>query len=354
MSLVFVNMVEYSICLITEVFMRNWLQQIPKVELHVHLEGAIPLDTLWQLMVHYGGDPNVPTPDALADKFTYSDFPHFIQTWVWKNRFIRTPADFTTIAAAVARDWEAQHIRYVEAHYSPTDFARHGLAIGDITRAIRAGLDTVPGIRVHLIADVVRDSSVPQAMHTLETVAELKEYGVVGIGLGGSEQSHPPEKFTSVFARARQLGMRTSIHAGEAAGAQSIWGAINALRAERIGHATRAIEDRTLLDYFVKSQIPLECNPISNVRTGVVARIAAHPVGEFIARGMHVTINTDDPKMFNNTLVDEYAALMQDFALQPADVCRLIDNAIDAAFLSDAEKKALRLTFHADAAWVNC
>jgi adenosine deaminase len=228
------------------------------------------------------------------------------------------------------------------------------LAIGDITRAIRAGLDQVPEIRVQLIADVVRDSSVAQAMHTLETVAELKEYGVVGIGLGGSEQELPPEKFTTVFARARQLGMRTSVHAGEAAGAQSVWGAINALKAERIGHATRAVEDRTLLDYFVKSQLPLECNPISNVRTGVVTSIAAHPVGEFIARGMHVTINTDDPKMFNNTLVDEYAALMQDFALQPADVCRLIDNAIAAAFLSDDEKKALRHTFHADAAWVNC
>lgn len=333
--------------------MHTWLQQLPKVELHVHLEGAIPLDTLWHLMVQYGGDPSVPTPDALADKFTYSDFPHFIQTWVWKNKFIRTPADFTVIAAAVARDWAAQHIQYVEAHYSPTDFARHGLAIGDITRAIRAGLDQVPEIRVQLIADVVRDSSVAQAMHTLETVAELKEYSVVGIGLGGSEQSHPPEKFTSVFARARQLGMRTSVHAGEAAGAQSVWGAINALKAERIGHATRAVEDRTLLEYFVKSQIPLECNPISNVRTGVVASVAAHPVGEYIARGMHVTINTDDPKMFNNTLVDEYAALMQEFALSPADVCQLVDNAIAAAFLSDVEKSALRQRFHADTAWVS-
>lgn len=334
--------------------MHTWLQQLPKVELHVHLEGAIPLDTLWQLMMQYGGDPSVPTLDALMHKFTYSDFPHFIQTWVWKNRFIRTPADFTVIATAVARDWAAQHIHYVEAHYSPTDFARHGLAIGDITRAIRAGLAQVPEIRVQLIADVVRDSSVAQAMHTLESVAELKEYGVVGIGLGGSEQAHPPEKFASVFARARQLGMRTSVHAGEAAGAQSVWGAINALKAERIGHATRAVEDRTLLDYFVNSQLPLECNPISNVRTGVVTSVAAHPVGEYIARGMHVTINTDDPKMFNNTLVDEYAALMQDFALQPADVCRLIDNAIDAAFLSDVEKSALRQRFHADTSWVNC
>ncbi len=331
---------------------QQWLAQLPKVELHVHLEGAIPLDTLWQLMVQYGGDASVPTPAALAQKFTYSDFPHFIQTWVWKNTFIRTPADFTTIATAVARDWAAQQLHYVEAHYSPTDFARHGLAIGDITRAIRTGLDQVRAIRVQLIADVVRDSSVAQAMHTLESVAELKEYGVVGIGLGGSEQSHPPEKFTSVFARARQLGMRTSVHAGEAAGAQSVWGAINTLKAERIGHATRAVEDRTLLDYFVKSQIPLECNPISNVRTGVVPSVAAHPVGEYIARGMHVSINTDDPKMFNNTLVDEYAALMHHFALQPADICYLIDNAIDAAFLTDIEKNQLRQQFHADVAWV--
>lgn len=329
----------------------RWVDRIPKVELHVHLEGSIPLDALWQLIQQYGGDAQVPSLDAIVERFTYRDFPHFIETWVWKNRFIRTPADFTFIAEAVARDWAAQHIHYVEAHYSPTDFARHGISIGDITTAIRRGLDRVPDINVKLIADVVRDSSVSQAMHTLETVAELRDYGVIGIGLGGSEQSHPPEKMTTVFARARQLGLHTTVHAGEAAGAPSIWGAIHTLHAERIGHAARATEDPSLCAYLRQTQLPLEMCPLSNMRTGVVATFADHPVVEFIRQGMLVTINTDDPKMFNNTLADEYTLLMTQGGLHEADICTLIDNAIRASWLSDTEKSTLRTQLHTHSDW---
>ncbi len=332
--------------------MHTWLHSLPKVELHIHLEGSIPLTSLWQLMQQYDGDPDVPDMAALARKFQYRDFPHFINTWVWKNRFIRTAADFTTIAAAVAQDWANQNICYVESHYSPTDFARHGLTIGEITCAIRAGLNQVPAVHVNLIADVVRDSSIDRAMHTVETVAELREYGVIGIGLGGSEQTHPPAPFAPVFARARQLGLRTTAHAGEAAGAESIWGALTALGAERIGHATRASTDPKLCDFFVTQQIPLEMCPLSNVRTGVVADIPSHPIADFINRGMLVTVNTDDPKMFNNTLVDEYTQLMEHFHLSPATICQLIDNAVTASWLSDDEKHTLRATLQRHPHWV--
>lgn len=329
----------------------EWLASLPKVELHIHLEGAIPLPTLWQLVQQYGGDNEVTSIVALEQRFAYRDFPHFIDTWVWKNRFIRTYADFTLIAEAVARDLANQNIRYVESHYSPTDFARHGLEIGEITHAIRTGLDRVPEIEFKLIADVVRDSPIERAMRTVETVAELKEYGVIGIGLGGSEQRHPPAPFAPVFDRARQLGLRTTAHAGEAAGAESIWGALRDLNAERIGHAARANEDPALVDFMQSQQVPLEMCPISNLRTAVYGDIGQHPVGEFIARGMLVTINTDDPKMFNNTLVDEYALLMERFGLTQTHVCTLIDNAITASWLDDAAKATLRQMFHADLAW---
>jgi adenosine deaminase len=329
----------------------RWVDRLPKVELHVHLEGSIPLDALWQLIQQYGGDTSVPTMSTIEERFTYRDFPHFIETWVWKNQFIRTAADFTFIAEAVARDWAAQNIRYVEAHYSPTDFSRHGISIGDITAALRTGLHRVSGIHVNLIADVVRDSSVAQAMRTLETVAELRHYGVIGIGLGGSEQNHPPEKMTTVFARARQLGMHATIHAGEAAGAQSVWGAINALKAERIGHAARATEDRSLCEFLLKRQLPLEMCPLSNIRTGVVSTFATHPIVPFIRQGMLVTVNTDDPKMFNNTLADEYTLLMEEGGMNEHDICMLIDNAITASWLSDEQKSALRSSMHAHPDW---
>ena len=328
-----------------------WLASLPKVELHIHLEGAIPLPTLWQLVQQYGGDNDVTSVAALEQRFTYSDFPHFIATWVWKNRFIRTYTDFTVIAEAVARDLASQNICYVESHYSPTDFARHGLEIGEITRAIRTGLNRVPDITINLIADVVRDSPIERALRTVETVAELKEYGVIGIGLGGSEQSHPPAPFAPVFARARQLGLRTTAHAGEAAGAESIWGALRDLQAERIGHAARAYEDPPLVEYLRTHHIPLEMCPISNLRTGVYSDIGQHPVGDFITQGMLVTINTDDPKMFNNTMVDEYALLMERFGVSEQQICTLIDNAITASWLDDAAKVRLRQEFRAHPAW---
>jgi adenosine deaminase len=330
-----------------------WYYDLPKVELHVHLEGSIPLDTLWELIQQYGGDPSVPTRDALTERFQYTDFAHFIQTWVWKNRFIRTLADFTRIAEAVAHDYASQNIRYVEAHYSPTDFRTLGFTISEITQAIRTGLDRCPDTTVMLICDVVRDSPVERAMATVHAVAQLRHLGVVGIGLGGSEQSHPPEPFAPVFALARTYRLHTTVHAGEAAGPASIWGAIHALQPERIGHAGRAIEDPTLVAYYQTHRVALECCPLSNIRTNVFADMVSHPVGRFIAAGLVVTINTDDPKMFHNTLADEYRALVETHGLDQAAVCRLIDTAISVSWLSDAAKAALRTSFHTHPTWID-
>ena len=131
--------------------------RIPKVELHLHLEGAIPLPALWTLVEKYGGDPSVPDAKALAKRFVYRDFTHFIETWVWKSGFLREYEDFTFIAEAVARDLASQNVRYVEAFYSPGDFARHGIELQPLTLAIRKGLDRVGGIRVRLVADMIRD-----------------------------------------------------------------------------------------------------------------------------------------------------------------------------------------------------
>ena len=329
----------------------SWYHDIPKVELHVHLEGSIPLNTLWELVQKYGGDPTVPDRSALEKRFVYTDFAHFIETWVWKNRYIRSLADFTLIAEAVARDYAAQNIIYVEAHYSPTDFRGLGLSISDITQAIRTGLDRCSETTVLLICDVVRDSPIERAMQTVHEVATLRHLGVVGIGLGGSEQSHPPEPFAPVFALARSYGLHTTVHAGEAAGPASIWGALRALEPERIGHAGRASEDAALIEYYVEQKIALECCPLSNVRTNIYPSVAAHPVGMFIARGMRVTINTDDPKMFHNTLADEYAALVAAYGLSKADICHTIDTAVDVSWLSQAERADLRARLHANPHW---
>jgi adenosine deaminase len=329
----------------------SWFERVPKVELHLHLEGAVPLDTLWQLIQKYGGDPSVPTRASLEERFQYRGFSHFLDTWMWKNGFLRQTSDFTTIAEAVACDLAAQNVRYVEAHYSPSDFARHGLEPQELTRAIRAGLDRAPEIEVSLIADLVRGRD-PVAMDaTLQQVHEVRDLGVLGVGLGGAEHAFPPELYAAVYERARKLGFHVTAHAGEAAGAASIWGALRALGAERIGHGTRAHEDPALLDYLAQRQIPIEMCPLSNVRTAVVPSLGEHPIREYMERGLLVTVSTDDPKMFNNSLALEYALLERELGLSRDEIRTLVLNGARASWLPADRKDQLLVDLQADLAW---
>jgi adenosine deaminase len=315
-----------------------YYERVPKAELHLHLEGAIPLATLWTLIEAYGGDPTVPDRAALTRRFAYRDFPHFLQTWAWKNQYLRQLADFTTIAEAVAEDLVRQNIRYAEVYYSPSDFAAQGLTAQAVTVAIRKGLDRVPAVEIALIADLVRDRGPAHGMRNLLEIAEVRDQGVIGIGIGGAEHAFPPEPFAPVYERARALGFHTTAHAGEAAGADSVWGALRVLRAERIGHGTRAEEDPALVAYLAEQQVPLEMCPISNLRTGVVASLAEHPARRFLEAGVCVTVNSDDPKMFGNSLAEEYAVLETILRVPRERVHAVLLNGVRASWLPEAWK----------------
>jgi adenosine deaminase len=329
-----------------------WYQNLPKIELHLHLEGSIPYVALWQLVGKYGGDSEVPHIEALHDKFHFIDFPHFIDTWIWKNQFLREYEDFTFIAEAVARDLADQNIRYVEAFYSPPDFTtRFDLTTQKLTEAIRTGLDKVPEIEVYLVADLVRDFGPESGASTLAEVHEVKSLGVIGIGIGGSEYDFPPDPYEDIYQRARELGFHTNAHAGEVAGAESVWGAVRTLKAERIGHGTHADGDPALLDYLAEQQIPIEMCPLSNVCTGSVGAIEEHPVRRYFERGLLVTINTDDPKMFNNTLVDEYLALEKTFGFSRSEIQTLTLNAIRASWQSEENKDQMLADFQDAPGW---
>ena len=322
---------------------------LPKVELHLHLEGAIPLGAMWELVEQYGGDPAISTPDDLVDRFAYTDFAHFIETWVWKNRFLNTYEAFEFASSAVARRLAEQGIVYAEAFFSPTDFGSHGLSPSDLALAIRRGLDQVPETEVALIVDLVRDTGAERAARTFEQVDEVATAaGVIGIGIGGSEAEYPPELFRGVYQRAARRGYRLTAHAGEAAGAASVWGALRSLGVERIGHGVRSVEDPSLVDHLVEHQIPLEVCPTSNLRTGVVADWESHPARTLIQSGALVTINTDDPAMFHCTLADEYAQLVSRFGLDLRAVRRIAANAIDGSWATPETRNRLH---GAQAAW---
>jgi adenosine deaminase len=329
----------------------DWCKRLPKVELHLHLEGAIPHRALWELVRKYGADGELGGPAGLAERLRYRDFAHFIDVWTWKNDFLRQYDDFTMAAEAVARDLAVQRIRYAEVFFSPGDFARHGLAVQPLAAAIRAGLDRVPDIEVALIADLIRDTGPQVAAATLEAVAEVDELGVVGVGLGGSEQSFPPEPFAAVYERARGLGLRTTVHAGEAAGPASVWGAIRALRPDRIGHGTRAAGDPALLAHLAATRLPVEACPLSNVATRVVGSLEEHPIRRLVDAGVLVTVNTDDPAMFGNSLALEYALLQSRLGFTPDQVRRLLLDGVAASWLPEPRKQRLADALRGDPAW---
>ncbi len=323
----------------------SWYEDIPKVELHVHLEGAIPHTALFELIRKYGGDPSVPDAGALARRFVYTDFPQFIETWIWKNGFLREYEDFAFIAEMVARDMAEQNIRYAEMFYSPSPFVSRGLSVQGVTEAVRTGLSRVPAIEVALIADLVRNFGPEAEMATLAALKDVRTLGVVGIGIGGSEHQFPPAPFKPLYEQARNMGFHTTAHAGEAAGAGSVWDAIRVLQAERIGHGTRACEDPELVQYLADHRIALEMCPMSNVRTRVVPSLAEHPIRRYLEAGVVVTVNTDDPTMFQTRLSEEYRLLEQERGWTKADICRTILNAISSSWLPDDRKASLAAEF---------
>ncbi|MCY3670470.1 MAG: adenosine deaminase [Alphaproteobacteria bacterium] len=326
----------------------DWLAALPKAELHLHLEGAIPLPALFELVQAAGGDPAVPTVEALRARLTYPDFPAFIDSWIWKNGFLRTYDDFAFIAEAVAADLARQNIRYAELFFSPGRFADRGLTPARLAEAIRSGFDRVPEATLYLIADLVRDLGPDNAAVTLAEVVEVaSDAGILGIGIGGSEHLHPPEPFAPVYEAARKAGLRTSAHAGEAAGAASVRGAVEALRVDRIGHALRAEEDEVVVDLLAETGVVLELCPLSNLATGVIGRIEDHPVRRYWERGLNVTVNTDDPGMFHNSLAGEYAVLMDVFGFSRAEIRKLAAAALEGAWCGPEEKAGLRLLFAA-------
>ncbi|MFH1143785.1 MAG: adenosine deaminase [Candidatus Eisenbacteria bacterium] len=324
-------------------------RRMPKVELHLHLEGAIPLPCLWDLMGKYGGDPAVPDLAALARRFRFRDFPHFIATWAWKNRFLREYEDFTRIAAAVAEDLASQNVLYAEAFYSPQSFGERGLEPQGITAAVRRGLDREPAVDIALIADLVRDRDPREGQRTVDALAEVRAVcRVAGIGLGGSEHLFPPQLFAPIFEHARQLGFRTTAHAGEACGPESVWEALRSLRVDRLGHATRAIEDPALVDFLAQERIPLELCVISNLRTGVIPSPELHPARTYFERGIPLSINTDDPTLFNNSLAEEYSLLRDRLGFNQPDIHELIDQAAQSSWLPDNRREALRKRLRED------
>lgn len=330
---------------------QEFVARIPKIELHLHIEGAIPLATMLALIHRKEPDSSIRTVEDLQRIFTFTDFPHFLELWQWKDTFITSELDFEEIAYQVFRDLSTQNVKYVEAHYAPGGYVEHGHSIRGITEYLIAGKERAYrdfGIRGELIVDLIRAHGPEKGLYYLNEVTPYLGKGIIGIGLGGPEHDFPADPYVDVYQEARRRGFRLTAHAGEAAGAESIRAAIEKLGVERIGHGLRAYEDADLLALLKERRIPLEICVVSNVKTGVCPSIADHPIREYFEKGLLVTVNSDDPAMFETSINHEYDVLVQELGFTASDLQHVNMNSIEASFLPEEEKQDMREVFEED------
>ncbi len=321
---------------------KDFIKNMPKVELHLHLEGSIPLDVLWTLIHKYSREDEIPNYQAFKEKFVYKGFPEFLETWKWMIQFINEYEDFTLIAEGVMKSMIQQHFQYAEIFFAPARMLEKGLDPAGIAEAIYKGLTrNKNSVKFNLIPDLSRDFGSRQAERILDSVAGANQYGVVAVGMGGTESKYPASEYAKVFEKARKYGLFTTAHAGENTGPDKIWDVIQNLKVDRIGHGTSAYKDKKLLKYLAKTQLHLECCPISNVKTGVIPSLQKHPIQIYMIEGLNVSVNTDDPTFFNYNLGEELDAVAEAFNMGPEEIYILQSNAIRSSFCDDSVKVEL-------------
>jgi len=331
--------------------LEKFIEEIPKVELHLHLEGAIPLETLFDFIQRRGNNKLIKNLEDLKKRLVYSNFAQFIKVWLWKNSFITEYEDFEELAYRVLQNLSEQNVKYVEAFYSPRDFTLRNkkLSACGITESLIKGKKKAFddfGIRSELIVDIVRDYGPRMGMGLIKELSGYLGRGLIGIGLGGSEKLFPAGLFAKVYQEARERGFRLTAHAGEADGAKSIWAALYELGAERIGHGLRAYKDPQLVNYLQERQTPLEICIVSNIKTRVCKSFEEHPVRNYFKEGLMVTINSDDPTMFDTSITYEYLVLIQKFGFSLEEIKKVNFNSIEASFMTDGEKDIMKKTFN--------
>jgi adenosine deaminase len=280
--------------------------------------------------------------EGLRAFYHFTNFDHFIQVYFAISGCLKTVGDFDLIAYEFGADMARQNIRYAEVTFTPhTNVINTGLPFGEILAGLNDGRARARadfGVEFQWVLDIVRNNPDTRQQVTEWAVGAMDQ-GVVGFGLGGIEEGYPADLFTDAYSVAMEAGLHSVPHAGEHVGPESVWGAIRALKADRIGHGVRSVEDPALVEYLREQQIPLEVCPTSNLCLGTYPSYEEHPIRWLWEQGVYVTLNSDDPPMFNTDLVGEYEALVQYLNFTPSELEQLSLNALRASFLP-AKRKA--------------
>lgn len=328
----------------SEIDVVEWLRNLPKCELHLHLEGTILPETLLELSKRHDAEPL--TAEGARKLYVYENFLGFLNSFKAVTERLRGPDDYELITYNMVRDLAAQGVVHAEVYISfGIIYYWKKTEVEPYVEAIERGrvrAEREFGTTVFWLIDAVRHFGVEDAARVFRKAAELrgKYPSIVGIGIGGDEARGGAELFKELYREAAAAGLRLTAHAGESVGPESIWSAIN-IGAERLGHALTAQHDADLMGVLAEKQVPLELNVTSNVRTGCCRSLDEHPVKRYFDSGLMVTINSDDPPMFGSNLLEEYVLVQKQFGFTLEQMRELAANAVEASFLPAERKLAL-------------
>lgn len=318
-----------------------FITALPKVELHVHLEGSMRPETLLELARKHGIADLPRTLEEVRAWYGFRDFAHFIDIYRSAVRVLRDEDDFALLAAETIRALARQNVRYAEMNFSLSLHLKRGIPAELVFAGLERGRSQAEAehdITVRWVPDFSGDLGVEAGAATLHAALRHGPSSVLGFSVGGIEVDR--SQFAEVFARARDAGLRSLPHAGETGGPDSVWSALRDLGADRIGHGIASMDDPVLLDHLREQRIPLDVSPTSNLCTRVVAGLDEHPLPRMLDAGLLVTLNSDDPPMFGTDLTGEYRSA-QRMGLGNAELAALARNGVEASFAEPGLKSRL-------------
>jgi adenosine deaminase len=327
----------------------DFIASLPKTEIHIHAEATVSFDSYFRLNEKYKADPSLKSPADFQKLFKMDSLGVMLKNFLYLQSFFRSSEDFLFVVSDVDAYAKRNNISYLELFVAPSMVLKQGdidfTGIMDPLVEGFAGLAAKGGTDVRLIVDVSRsfgrDNAARNLNYLLKYMSKRPSDRIIGIGLGGQEIGNPCIAYKEVFAAAREAGLHTVAHAGEEVGPESIRDAVLQLGAERIGHGTSAIQDPKLMDLLKERAVPLEICPTSNVVTGkYVRRFSEHPIKDFLSRGMPVTLNTDDPVLFDVELNEEYRRASEKIGIQEEGILRLLRCGISSTFMDEKRKAA--------------
>ena len=318
--------------------LRTLLQNMPKAELHIHIEGSLEPELIFALAQRNGVELAYPSVEALRQAYAFTDLQSFLDIYYAGASVLLTEQDFYDMTAAYLARAHADNVRHAEIFFDPQTHTARGVPFATVINGIWRACQDAP-LSASLIMCFLRHLSEDEALATLEESLPYRDK-FIGVGLDSSEVGHPPEKFARVFERARALGLRLVAHAGEEGPPAYIESALDVLKVERIDHGVRSLESEALTARLAREGMALTVCPLSNIKLRVFDRMDSHNLRRLLDAGLAVTINSDDPAYFGGYVNENYFATFEALPLDATHARQLARNSFEAAFLEPSAKRA--------------